>query len=66
MGISSLVELLVRKNPRVANNPQAQEFLRVIQNNDAQRGMEIAQNLCSEHGCDIETATQKARQFFRI
>ena len=36
---------LISHNPNIANNPNAQEFINVIQNGDSARGQQIADNL---------------------
>ena len=33
---------LISQNPNIANNPNAQEFIKVIQNGDSERGQQIA------------------------
>lgn len=57
---------LLRNNPNVAKNPQAQEMLKVIQNGDSQRGQMIAENLCKTYGITKEDALAQAKQFFHI
>ena len=57
---------LLRNNPNVAKNPQAQEMLKVIQNGDSQRGQIIAENLCKTYGITKEDALTQAKQFFHI
>nr|DAH22916.1 MAG TPA: hypothetical protein [Caudoviricetes sp.] len=57
---------LLRNNPNVAKNPQAQEMLKVIQNGDSQRGQMIAENLCKTYGITKEDALTQAKQFFHI
>lgn len=57
---------LISQNPAIANNPQAQEYLRVIQSGDAQRGQEIANNLCQSYGVSPQDAVAQARRFFNL
>lgn len=57
---------LLRNNPNVVKNPQAQEMLKVIQNGDSQRGQMIAENLCKTYGITKEDALTQAKQFFHI
>ena len=40
---------LISQNPNIANNPNAQEFIKVIQNGDSERGQQIADNLCRSY-----------------
>ena len=55
---------MISKNPQIANNPNAQEMINVIQSNDFQRGQQIAQNLCKSNGTTPEEAVKQARGFF--
>lgn len=57
---------LLRNNPRIANNPQAQEMINVIQNGDNKRGEQIAMNICSSMGVNPQEAVQRAQSFFNI
>lgn len=41
---------MLKQNPNVARNPQAQAMLQVLQSGDAQKGQQIAQNLCQTYG----------------
>lgn len=40
----SMAISLISKNPSIANNPQAQNLISVIQNGDSKKGEEIARN----------------------
>ena len=55
---------MISKNPQIANNPNAQEMINVIQSNDFKRGQQIAQNLCQSNGVTPEEAVKQARGFF--
>ena len=55
---------MISKNPQIANNPNAQEMINVIQSNDFKRGQQIAQNLCKSNGITPEEAVKQARGFF--
>lgn len=57
---------MIGKNPQIANNPQAQNLINVIQSGDAQKGQQIAQNLCQTYGVAPEDAIKQAKQFFHI
>lgn len=57
---------MIRNNPNVANNPNAQEFINVIQSGDTAKGQQIAQNLCNTYGVTPEEAMQQAKQFFKL
>lgn len=55
---------LISRNPAVANNPQAQNLIGVIQNGDSKKGEEIARNLCNTYGVTPEQAFTQAKNFF--
>lgn len=57
---------LISQNPNIANNPQAQNLIQVIQNGNAEEGQKIAQNLCQTYGVSPEDAIKRAKQFFHI
>lgn len=57
---------LISQNPNIANNPNAQEFIKVIQNGDSERGQQIADNLCRSYGMTRDEALKNAKSFFRL
>ena len=57
---------LISRNPRVANNPRAQQLISVIQNGDQEQGEKIAENLCETYGVIKEQALSDAKKFFGI
>ena len=57
---------LINQNPQIAQNPNAQSMLNVIQSGDAQKGEEIARNLCQSYGITPDQALAQAKQFFHI
>lgn len=57
---------LLKKSPNIANNPQAQNFIDVIQRGDKDKGEEIANNLLQTYGVDREEAIKQAKNFFLI
>lgn len=57
---------LLSQNPNIANNPNAQEFISVIQSGDSRRGQEIANNLCQSYGVSTEDALRQAKAFFHL
>lgn len=66
MDLKDIALGLIAKNPRFANNPQAQNYLRIIQSGDAQQGEQIARNLCDTYGVTPDQAVQQARTFFNL
>lgn len=57
---------LISQNPNIANNPNAQEFIKVIQNGDSERGQQIADNLCKSYGMTRDEALKSAKSFFNL
>lgn len=57
---------LISQNPNIANNPQAQNLIQIIQNGNSEEGQKIAQNLCQTYGVSPEDAIKQAKQFFNI
>lgn len=66
MNFQAMALDMIRRNPQIANNPNAQELLNVIQSGDQKKGEEIASNLCETYGISRDDAVQKAKQFFNI
>lgn len=61
-----LALLLAQRNPMVANSPQAQQMLQIIQNGNQEQGAQIAENLCRTMGVSRDDALTQAKQFFGI
>lgn len=56
---------VIRNSPNlVANNPQAQAYLEVLESGDAAKGEEIATNLLKSHGVSKDDALKQAKNFF--
>lgn len=60
------VQNIVRSNPQLQSNPQAQQMLNVIMSGDSARGQQIAQNLCNSMGITPEDAVANAKRFFNM
>lgn len=56
----------IMQDPRIQQNPQAQQYLQIIQSGDQKKGEEIARNLCQTYGVSPEEAMQQAKQFFHV
>lgn len=57
---------LIKRNPKVAKNPVAQQLIGVIQNGSEEQGQAIAENLCNSYGVTKEQALEDAKKFFGI
>lgn len=57
---------MIKANPAIADNPQAQSYLDVLESGDAKRGEEVANNLLKTYGMTKEEALKKAKAFFHI
>lgn len=62
--LKSFAMMLLRQNPNIMNNPQAQHMVSIIQNGDSAQGQQVAENLCKTYGISKEDAIQQAKQFF--
>lgn len=60
------VQNVVRNNPQLQSNPQAQQMLNVIMSGDSARGQQIAQNLCKSMGITPEDVVANAKRFFNM
>lgn len=56
----------MRQNPNIANNPQAQNFLQILQSGDAQKGQQVAENLLKTYGMTKEQGVNQVHNFFHI
>lgn len=56
----------IQNNPSIANNPQAQNYIQVLQSGNAQAGQQIAENLLKTYGMTKEQGMNQVRQFFHF
>lgn len=56
----------IMSNPQMQNNPQAREFMNIMQSGDQQRGIQMANNLCQSYNVTPQQMTQEAMRFFGI
>lgn len=66
-GINPMQMMLQRaaSDPRIQNNPQMQEILRVLQSGDQKAGEQLARNYIQSLGMDQETATKQSQEFLQ-
>ena len=57
---------MIKANPAIADNPQAQAYLDVLESGDAQKGEEVANNLLKSYGMTKDEALKQAKAFFHI
>lgn len=57
---------MISRNPQIADNPQAQQMINVIQNGNDEQGKQIAENLCKTYGMSKEDALANAKRFFGL
>lgn len=57
---------LIKNNPQFANNPQAQNYIQILESGDPQKGEEVANNLLNSYGISKEEALSQAKSFFHI
>ena len=51
--IQQMAMKILKENPNIANNPNAQSMINVIQSGDEKRGQEIAENICKSMGLQL-------------
>lgn len=56
----------LKRNPNVANTPQGQQFLQILQSGDDAKGQQMAKNICQSYNMSEEDAISKVRQFFNL
>ena len=56
----------IQQNPNLANNPQAQSYIQIIQSGDQKKGEEIAQNLLKSYGMTKEQGMTQVKRFFHF
>lgn len=66
MNLQALAMNLMAKNPAIANNPNAQTMLEIINSGDQVRGEQLANNLLETYGVSKEDALQQAKTFFGL
>lgn len=67
--IQQMAMKILKENPNIANianNPNAQSMINVIQSGDEKKGQEIAENICKSMGVSKEDAIRQAEQFFHV
>lgn len=60
--IQQMTMKILKENPNIANNPNAQSMINVIQSGDEKKGQEIAENICKSMGVSKEDAIRQAEQ----
>lgn len=55
---------MVRKNSRIANSPEGQEFLRLLESGDDEAGIAMANKVLTGNGLTRNQGLQKAMEFF--
>lgn len=56
----------LQNNPNIANNPQAQNYIQILQSGNAKAGQQIAENLLKTYGMTKEQGINRVRQFFHF
>lgn len=62
--MNAMINFLLQKiaqSPNLQNNPNAQQWIQVIQNGDAATGQQIARNIAQSYGMTPEQASQQAQ-----
>lgn len=63
--LDMLMQRAIQNNPNLANNPNSQRIIQILQSGDSKAGEELARNICQSLGMSPEQAYQQAIQGFR-
>lgn len=66
MNLKQIAIEALKRRQDIANTPQGQQFLQILQSGDDAKGQQMAQNICQSYGMSEEDAVNKVRQFFNI
>lgn len=64
--VMNFLNQAIQNNPSLQQNPQAQNYISVLQSGDSQKGQQLAENICKSMGVTPEQALQQAKQFFHM
>lgn len=56
----------LQRNPQIANSPQGQQFMQILQSGDIAAGQQMAQNMCQAYGISEQDAIKQVAQHFNI
>lgn len=56
----------LRNNPNIMSNPQAQNYINILQSGNAQAGQRLAENLLNTYGMTKEQGMAQVRQYFHF
>lgn len=66
MNPMQLLSQLMQNNPNIANNPESQRMLNVLQNGSREEQKQLAEELCKARGVNPEEAFKQAKSFFNF
>lgn len=66
INVQQLAATLIAQHPQIANNPQAQQYLQLIQTGDTARMQEVVTNVAQTYGMTQEQMAQDALRFFGL
>lgn len=66
MDLKQVALMALQTRPDIANTPQGQQFMQILQSGDDAKGQQMAKNICQSYGMSEEDAISKVRQFFNI
>lgn len=65
MSIEQLALGILQQRPDVANTPQGQQFMQILQSGDKEAGMQMAMNICNSYGMTPQQGVMQAIKFFK-
>lgn len=64
MDIHQFAMAMLKRNPKIRDNPNAREMIDCIEKNDASRGEQYANNILNSRGVSRNEAISQARNYF--
>lgn len=55
---------LLQQNQQIANSPQGQQLMQILQNGDVAAGEQMARNICASYGMTEQQMLMRALNFF--
>lgn len=65
MSPQQIVYGILQTRPDIANSPQGQQLMQILQSGDNEAGMQMAMNICNSYGVTPQQALSSAINFFK-
>ena len=61
-----MLDSMLKQNPQIASNSNAQEWIKIIQSGDSAKCQEVVQNLSKSWGMTPQQMLQSAKQYLNF